>query len=1584
MREKRPIAAGDTNIYILVDEYGYADTLYTAKTNLEQDDSISEGPNNGFLVYLTLEYSPYNKYVDICNRFQLAIAKNEQKKAKAADEIEQAQKELDSVIEDQTGTLTAKEKLNQKLEKVLGPALREGYWTPDEYEEIGKRKEASLSISEGIVEGREENFFFDTELFEEEEAGFYYASGEALTEEKKTYFSYIDISDYINVWNDGSYGNLVLHLQNPSFKYIAQEHNALAAGNYFFPYETINYYFKLDSSLKENDVLEIKFSLDEANPQLFLTQNGNTTVIPTSKEKPKDVVSSNVNILFERISQYLGDYKLYPNAGFIYAFIKKGGKVIPVILLNNNEIQYDVYEQIAYSFTDNETKGIFPNVINNTSFEICYPRIVINKKDVNYESDLLSIKNNGALLTKFEDYYILTRKGEPYFTIKVNNNNSVKAILNNLYDLIYYVSQANEILYQDAKEVAKENSRPRFSYSVQVSQVPSNIESFELGQLGYISDSELGIHAAQGYISQIVLQLDSPKDDEITIQNYKTKFEDLFSTITASSEAMKTNQHSYDIAASGFTSKGEIDGSILQDTFDNNKIELTYSNTNVRIDDLDGIVLTNTEPYTNGVYGQVVLQGGGIFLSNTVDSNEERIWTTGITPNGINASTITTGQLDANLVRIFAGNNLAFQWNSEGLYAYKRDEETNSYLPNTYVRYSDKGLQYLDNGFVAVDLGWNGLMINSQDGSVSLTGQDGLIVYDGLKNSNGTNYVVKLGRFGEQENYTYGLRLYKKNEEGNYNETLITSNNGQLWLKDYLSIGNSNNAYIKSYKWQYREPNSVKWRNSPLTSANTPILLIPTNSLTRDNLVYRCIITTSDEKEIISKEVTLKMLEDADFYIRKHPRDAVVSEDSVVEYQVTAVGNNLRYQWQYSKDGGFSWEDSQDVGSNTDTLTIKAVLAPNSLNGVKYRVIVTNESNEIEYSDAATLTINNNISEPIITKQPSNIAAKLNSNGITIEVDVLEALTNSGISGLNEQGIKSVRFWAGDDFSARSSAPFRVLHDGTVVATKIFIGEDSTINDIKVAEVTQVTELAQIKEGQVVIADGKVIANSIAANAITTNAIAANAITTEKISSNFDLEIGAGRSINITTEGSFTIESDNFKVNADGDVSLTGEITAKSGSIGGWNIDETSTLLYSGEGNKYVALSSDANQTYSIWAGAEDPSKAAFAVTNEGHVYLEKVYVQTDIDENGDPIYAAKSLTEYPLWAIWPAYNGRIIEVTSSEENGQITLTFNRSQGEPLTVNFKKAAVNSSNYYIQFNGSGSANFSASLMQSGSTSSSTGISAYANLKLNLNKAQSTVTVVPTGGSTIASISVEDVYNSVTVDSIDVDGTVTFTDGNYAQIPVTATASNTLKMMTILSVDCAKVYNKGISDAKSKITLSFDPEQDTDLDYGKSIDVKATILYDNESIGITDYIKITAPPDNFSDGASSVGFNTSPISWENGTVTIALTNGKSKSIGSPNNCPNSWTTDHKGTVYVVHGSSGPLGNGIVDASSVYQAGYEAAKNDAKIKYSGTEEARVISSGSTKVTIVNDSGAMITGTFVSGGTLKTYNIGAYIAYE
>ena len=57
-----------------------------------------------------------------------------------------------------------------------------------------------------------------------------------------------------------------------------------------------------------------------------------------------------------------------------------------------------------------------------------------------------------------------------------------------------------------------------------------------------INDVQLKFENVFGYISKLDLDLDFPTNDSIEIKNYKTKFEDLFSTIVASSEAMKQSE----------------------------------------------------------------------------------------------------------------------------------------------------------------------------------------------------------------------------------------------------------------------------------------------------------------------------------------------------------------------------------------------------------------------------------------------------------------------------------------------------------------------------------------------------------------------------------------------------------------------------------------------------------------------------------------------------------------------------------------------------------------------------------------------------------------------------------------------------------------------------------------------------------------------------------------------------------------------------------------------------------------------------------------------------------------------------------
>ena len=128
-----------------------------------------------------------------------------------------------------------------------------------------------------------------------------------------------------------------------------------------------------------------------------------------------------------------------------------------------------------------------------------------------------------------------------------------------------------------------------------------------LNRIVSINDTDLKFEDVQGYISELDLNLDNPWEDSITIQNYKTKFEDLFNTITAQSEAMKRNAASYDIAAGSFLGNGNISGDVLQDSLSNIEAYLNYSSMGIMVSPEEGITLTNTIPYGNGILGQVKL-----------------------------------------------------------------------------------------------------------------------------------------------------------------------------------------------------------------------------------------------------------------------------------------------------------------------------------------------------------------------------------------------------------------------------------------------------------------------------------------------------------------------------------------------------------------------------------------------------------------------------------------------------------------------------------------------------------------------------------------------------------------------------------------------------------------------------------------------------------------------------------------------------------------------------------------------------------------------------------------------------------------
>ena len=408
-------------------------------------------------------------------------------------------------------------------------------------------------------------------------------------------------------------------------------------------------------------------------------------------------------------------------SGCQFAFIRRQGNIIPVLILTGInregidgqrvnegaaqskigiiETNFDTNNptQLKTSFittpiTLTNTNSI-PNddwlTLNFETDKIVYPRIFIKSLQVRTDADSLVLKYeeynqnqdsnkivNYKVLTPYQDYSILTRSLNEEYVVTINPQIIIKnGIAGSLSGIVqpkqaiinYSISNADTSIYLDAVEVLKQNSQPKVSYEVKPNsydpKYSGNLYN-KLGNIVRINDEDLKFKNVRGYVSGLTLDLDQPENDSIQIKNYKTKFEDLFSTISAQTEQMKKNNGLFEALSNAFTSTGDLSEEVLQSSIMKVDLDYAFNNGKLTIDEHNGIWGTSDT-------GVVAFRGGGIFTSTQQDSDGNWKWNTGITPEGINANLITSGQLDTNLIKIYSGDNLRFQMNGDGIFAYK-------------------------------------------------------------------------------------------------------------------------------------------------------------------------------------------------------------------------------------------------------------------------------------------------------------------------------------------------------------------------------------------------------------------------------------------------------------------------------------------------------------------------------------------------------------------------------------------------------------------------------------------------------------------------------------------------------------------------------------------------------------------------------------------------------------------------------------------------------------------------------------------------------------------------------------------------
>jgi len=352
------------------------------------------------------------------------------------------------------------------------------------------------------------------------------------------------------------------------------------------------------------------------------------------------------------------------------------------VILSSIEV---VLHTAAFKVADQDTLQLYKssyNLIYGKDY-YTYKETIVNRDD---KGNFIDAKVQSKIRLNYTN-------NVPLLTFADNSCGSYEIQCN--YDV------TSKYYYNDALDTMKESSVPQVTYSISI----ANLCETEHPELDYknfkpiagtrvpIYDSELGFNGLLGFINTVSFNLLEPQNTEITISNFKDKFEDLFQKITAATIQLQNKGDYYDYATTITDNTGVINKDLLADTLMQNNVELSLSTNNDVIWSEKGIEVTSKVLNENGVYGKMKITSNGIFIADQYDEYGNYKWETAITPSYINASKMVVGKLDTRQIQIWNSSQPRFLWNENGIYAYGQDGDGNTDF-NSYVLYNQDGLQF--------------------------------------------------------------------------------------------------------------------------------------------------------------------------------------------------------------------------------------------------------------------------------------------------------------------------------------------------------------------------------------------------------------------------------------------------------------------------------------------------------------------------------------------------------------------------------------------------------------------------------------------------------------------------------------------------------------------------------------------------------------------------------------------------------------------------------------------------------------------------------------------------------------------------
>lgn len=201
----------------------------------------------------------------------------------------------------------------------------------------------------------------------------------------------------------------------------------------------------------------------------------------------------------------------------------------------------------------------------------------------------------------------------------------------------------------------------------------------------------------------------------------------------------------------------------------------------------------------------------------------------------------------------------------------------------------------------------------------------------------------------------------------------------------YFTFSVSTEGEGLTYQWQYSKNNGSSWVSSTMSAAKTETYKTKAN-LEWDGRLYRCKITDEYGNTVISDTATLHV-KAAELVIVEQPSDTMAGAGEAFHFGISATGDGLTYQWQYSSNQGNTWVSSTTSAGKS---SLYKSTAKSSWDNRWYRCLVTDVYGNTVISDNAVL----HIYVPFeITRQPEDVTVE---SGVSFTISF--AVTGEGLT----------------------------------------------------------------------------------------------------------------------------------------------------------------------------------------------------------------------------------------------------------------------------------------------------------------------------------------------------------------------------------------------------------------------------------------------------------------------------------------------------------------------------------------------------------------------------------------------------------